>query len=87
MTIAGCNLFTRHLLLVNFMVPVSCWQAVSCQELGELLSLYPIMAAGKPEGWQLSGANPPQHGGIADAAMFGSKTDRDIFRTPRPRYV
>ena len=52
------------------------------QESGKIGPLDPEMTAGKLECWQLSGVNPPQDSGIADATTFRDKAYRNKFRGP-----
>jgi hypothetical protein len=53
---------------------------VFIKEFIKVLSAYPVMPAGKPEGRQLAGLYPPQNGSVTHAAMLGDKANRDIFR-------
>ena len=57
------------------------------QEFREIIPLDPIVTAGEPEGRKLSGADPPQYGGVAYSATFSNKTDRDEFRGPLLGYL
>ena len=69
-------------LLVSCLADVFDRHAVFFQEFGEIVSLYPVVASRESECWQLPVGNPPPYRCVADAAMLGNKTDRNIFWAP-----
>ena len=63
LTFLPCSFFAllhiAAVLLVHFMMRMSYWHIVSPQKFGEVIALYPVMAARELKCWQLPGGNPP----------------------------